>query len=591
MGRFLSIILINILILVGIVVSTTAWVDLFYQAILAYRSPLSGAVLSPQIDTPAQTDKIVVVIISGLGYDNSFVVDMPTLAGLRQIGANAAILSTPPTFSQTSWATLISGAPPELNDAPPFDLPVSILYAPNVDTIFNRVRQANHQTALLGHSSWQRLVPQNQLDNTFFVDVQGPQADELILENSLTFIKDSDIELVVVHLTQLNFAASEQGGLGGIAYQQATAVIDAHLAQILATLDLTNTVLMVLSEHGHLGGGGHGGAEIEVIWQPLVMVGENVIPGDYSDINQSDIAPTITALLGVPPPTAAQGRILYEMLRFNELDQAQTQMVLAQQRIALADYYNQQINGVVPNDAPTTDPFDRALAAIENNNISGAIELATFAQVDADTRLQIARNQSITREQLQRIPVALIIVGLWALIMWRQRDAHTVSILISALITIGLYHALYQLQGYTYSISIFTDLSILPLEIARRITASVFTGGGVLFILLLLSNESRWLPTLSTLYTYSLLIAFSFLLPFFWGYWQNGLVPTTHLPEVNSLFWQIMGALESGFTAVLGLLLPWPITVLILFIQRLRFPNRTIQSRPKSDALRSGMGL
>ncbi|MFC0505065.1 hypothetical protein [Micromonospora costi] len=49
---------------------------------------------------------------------------------------------------------------------------------------------------------------------------------------------------------------------------------------------------------------------------PLVLSGAGVLPGVHPvDPHHVDIAPTIAALLGIQPPSGAQGRVLSESIR------------------------------------------------------------------------------------------------------------------------------------------------------------------------------------------------------------------------------------------------------------------------------------
>ena len=48
---------------------------------------------------------------------------------------------------------------------------------------------------------------------------------------------------------------------------------------------------------------------------PLLWLGAGIRPGRYPDnISVSDLAPTLSALLGIPPPSGSQGRVVSEML-------------------------------------------------------------------------------------------------------------------------------------------------------------------------------------------------------------------------------------------------------------------------------------
>jgi hypothetical protein len=576
----------SISILVCIILITLLWLWAFRHSLQAYRSPLRAANLSPQAHAAAPAKKVVLVILSGLGYENALALNLPALAQFGRTGASSAMLSQPPTFAQTAWTTLISGAPPETNDAPPFDIPAENLYPLAIDTIFARLHEQNGQTALFGPVEWRYLIPAGQLDHTYFATERGAQADEIILEAALPAITDNQTNLVLVHLTQLDQAARQPEGLAGPAYQQAAAQINSDLKKISTAIDFSDTVLIVLADHGHIESGGHGGAEVEIVWQPFFMVGAKVIPGDYSEIRQTDIAPTLAALLGTAPPMMAQGRILTEMLRLSEYDQAILQLALAEQRVALAEAYQTLLTGQASNAPRLVNDLDYAQATFAQKNIQGAIQLAQLTREEADTVMNTTRTGQIQTGQIIRLLVSALGLLVWFMVMWRRRGYHAGSIVVAAMITLTIYHGLYQLQGYSYSISSFRAISGLPLEIARRSAISLVIGGGFLLIFLILANEGDWIILLGSAYGFSVMVTFIFVLSFCWGYWQNGWALTVFLPAVEPSYWQLAGAVESIMTALLGLLLPWLITTLAgsiyLLRRRMTEPRR---SRPKTGTL------
>ncbi|NJN93826.1 MAG: hypothetical protein HC875_06920 [Anaerolineales bacterium] len=572
--------------LAGIILGVAWWGKAFIASIQNYRSPLSQVELAPPPPLAPTQTRVVMVLISGLGYDDSLLLNLPALEQLKQAGATMAVQSTPPTYSQTAWATLITGAPAETNDAPPVDLPAEQLHPLEVDTLFARVHEAQLATALAGAAPWRRMVLRNQLDYAFFAEAPGSEADAAILEAALPLVENDAVALTLVHFTQLDWAGQHLGGAESAAYRQAALQVDAYLGQISRALDLNRSVLVVLSDHGHIPDGGHGGDEVEVIWQPLVIIGQGITPGIYSDIHQTDIAPTVATMLGLAAPAASQGRILFELLRLDERAQAQAQLSLAQQRLTLAEAYVSQIE-----DTPTSPPqailtdLARAQTALITNNLSGAFQLALLTQQETDAYLAAARQYRVATGQWWRLAVALIILLVWFSFIWRRRGRHAGSILIAVGLTLGLYHILYQLQGHTYSVSGLRDFSEWPFDIARRTAVSLLAGGGLMLVFLMATREEDWLTLLSTSYGFGLLVTFAFALPLFWAFWQNGLTATWHLPAILPAFWQITGLLEVMIAAILALGLPWPIMTLNLFVNFIRRRLDESRARAKSDAL------
>ncbi len=583
MKKYLSVIL-CIVVLAGAVLGTLFWARAFYQSLTAYQSPLAEANLpAPSVEISKPTG-VVVVLVSGLNEDSLDLLTLPNLAQISQTGAGAIIQGVPPSYSQTSRWGVLTGAPPETNGAPPVDLPGPASPPVNSDTIFARAHAAGLKTALVGGDDWRQLVPPGQLDETFFVNAAGPEADQLIFENAQLLLQAKDINLLFVHFTQLAYAAHYQGGTSGAAYAQAAGQIDVYLGQLYQSIDFGRRVLVILGDNGFTVAGGYGGAEPEVTRRPLVMIGDAIVPGNYSDISPNDVAPTVTTLLGAAPPALAQGRILFEMLRLDQTDQTVAQLALARQRFELAQAYTAAITGQ-PAAEDLANDLHQAELSFGQKNANGAFQLALLAQHTADTAMTAVRRQQIRAEQWPRLAGAALVFLVWALVMWRRRGVHLGLILFAAIVTIGLYHVLYQLQGLEYSISVITNFTDWPFAIARRITVSLLAGGGLILIMLMLLNEQRWLTLLGTAYGFGLLVTFIFALPLFWAFWQNGVTFTWHLPAVDVTFWQVNALFETMLTASLSLLLPWPTMLFILFVALVRRSLNKTQAQPKPESL------
>jgi hypothetical protein len=101
----------------------------------------------------------------------------------------------------------------------------------------------------------------------------------------------------------------------------------------------------------------------------------------------------------------------------------------------------------------------------------------------------------------------------------------------------------------------------------------------------MLVNEENWVTLLGTGYVFSLFATFIFALPLFWAFWQNGFTIDWYLPAVGPVFWQIIGLLEVMMAAIVGLLLPWPIMLLNVFVNWVRRHLSDHPSRPEQDAL------
>jgi hypothetical protein len=138
-------------------------------------------------------------------------------------------------------------------------------------------------------------------------------------------------------VAEINAADSAGHNFGGKseAYAKVAEAVDQCLRTLVTALDDGETTFVVTSDHGHIdrrGAGGHGGSEEEVLMVPLVLAGKAIRLGGSLEGEQTDIAPTVCALLGLPLPATSQGRILGEALETPADQQATLRAREAEQR-------------------------------------------------------------------------------------------------------------------------------------------------------------------------------------------------------------------------------------------------------------------
>src|SRR5205085_6681675 len=132
--------------------------------IRAYRSPLAKF---PAAGDPSEalTPQVVLVVIEGLRADQLPL--MPTLQHLREQGASATV-DVPFPMSQSALTTLLSGAGPEINDAPLLDADLARVRPIRPETIFTTARRANLNTAVAGPAVLQTMIPPQFLSEAYF---------------------------------------------------------------------------------------------------------------------------------------------------------------------------------------------------------------------------------------------------------------------------------------------------------------------------------------------------------------------------------------------------------------------------------------
>ncbi|RME79786.1 MAG: hypothetical protein D6784_00170 [Chloroflexi bacterium] len=568
--------LLNIIILSVVLVGTAMWLRVFYASLLAYRSPLHAVQLPVQPEPPGQTRSVVIVLVDGLGEETFEGIEFPVLDRLRETGARFILTSPPPTYDQTTWATLITGAGPELNDAPPVDLPTGAVRPLAVDTLFHRAADFGLTPVLVGPPVWQTLLPADPRFRVYPARQSGPTGDRETLETALALLEEDPPALMVVHFTRLGQLAAGSGP-NSDSYRQAALTLDSYIGRLAASLDLSRSVLLFTSSHGYTPEGGTGGADPAVSRTPLVAVGQGIIPGEYSPAPQTDLAPTVSLLLGIPFPTATQGRPLTEMIRLSERDRAVTQINLARQRVALVQEYLRLIEAS-PMPEQVVQDLEQAHQAFRARNISGAMELARLTRQEADNLFAAARHQRLEAERRPRLVLVILLVTAWLALMWRRRNAFSGLVVIAAAGVIVVFHSLYQLQGYEYTLSTTANHTAWAIDVARFTAAGMLAGGGILLFFLLFTEEENWLVLLNAGYSFALLTVFALAVPLAWAFWQNGWAVHWSLPDAGTTFWQFLAVFQTLTAVMFGLLLPWPVMALSRlagFIRRLTGRNRT----------------
>jgi len=305
---------------------------------LALRSPL--AEVSPIVDdpqTPRLTGRVVMIVIDGLGIDESH---LPFLDELRARGASTVAEVPYPTISRPNYVTLLTGVPPADSGVRANRVPFPV----GLDTVMDRVRAAQLRVAsasdfgvmpnLFARGSKTLSIGWLESPAAHGTRITAPPGitwpvDEAIRTRSL-----EDLAPVIAALGSDDAAAGfafvpvlvldvdRAGHAHGIGpeYRAAATAVDNMLRTAFGHLDLTRTTVIVVADHGHVAPGGHGGPEREVAHVPLILAGKGILPGAKAHGARSiDVAPTIAALLGVPGPGHAEGRALVELL---DLDSA-----------------------------------------------------------------------------------------------------------------------------------------------------------------------------------------------------------------------------------------------------------------------------
>ena len=265
-------------------------------------SPLAEAPALTQSGRPPLADQVILVIADGLTLRDSHA---PYLDSLRARGSHGAASSHPPTISRPNYVSIVTGVPPaasgvRTND---YDWPVKL------DSIMSRVKASGGRAAFVSDNSGG--FPQ-MFAHTMEDVVYAPWPNGWVKAAQLQL--DRSYPLLILLLG----AADNAGHLEGAdsdEYRSAVIGLDRDLRTALEDLDFDRSAVIIVADHGHTDGGGHGGVEPEVLTVPLIMAGAGIRRGaTFDEARLIDIAPTIAALLGARPPGHALGRTLVEAL-------------------------------------------------------------------------------------------------------------------------------------------------------------------------------------------------------------------------------------------------------------------------------------
>ena len=498
----------------------------------AYHSPLANTPPAPgqALGSPA-TRRVVIVLIDALRYDTS--TDravMPFLNKLRTEAASAAMHSRPPSFSAPGWATLLTGAWPEINDSQLFNPPdLNSARTFSQDDLFAAAQRVGLKTAVSGYSWFEGMLANSGVDAGFYTPGEDNAADIDVVAAALPWLT-GDYQLVLIHIDQVDYAGHHQGGPRDPKWNAAASRADSMLSEIAAKLDLTKDTLLVISDHGQINRGGHGGPEPVTLVEPFILAGAGVIPGDYGDVQMVDVAPTLAALLGTNIPASSQGHVLTELLFLTSDRRAVIQSALTSQQSQLFTAYTKAIGST---------------ASVGDDEIVSATQAA----------LDQARDGRLAGARVWRNVGAAFLAILPGYFLFLRKDRKVLWLLAGSALYVLLFNLRYAIiDGRTYSLASIEGATWLILYSATTAAVAVILAWLVpIFGLRAFKAGPRKAAGIAlgsiwfTLYLLSLPILLSFAL--------NGFTVTWTLPEWWTLFIGLISLIQALIVAALGLLL------------------------------------
>jgi len=528
------------------------WATSLMTSVFHYRSPLHST--PPSEGNPAGaslTHKVVIVLIDGLRYDTS--IDrqiMPFLNSLRNEGASAIVHSQPPSFSEPGYTTILTGAWPDINDGPAVNLDYQDIPAFTQDDIFSAAHQVGLHTAISGYYWFEKLVPQNVVDASFYTSGEDADADQQVVQAALPWLR-ANFQLILIHLDQVDYAGHHEGGPLNPNWDAAANRTDSYLHKIVDALDLGVDTVIVTSDHGQIDRGGHGGPEPITLLEPLVMVGAGIQNSlSAPDIYQVDIAPTIAILLGTRLPASSEGSPQTAMLRLPSDRASAIKAMEAIQKTLLLQAYSSAISTLPGRDYRPTD-------------------LSSFM-----VAMDSARSVRLFRERILRSLVALAFLAIIIFLFFATKKKIDVWMALGAIIYVVVYNFRYAiLDGRTYSLSSVEGQTWLIIYNAVNSSIAIALGWLVSMICSH-SFQNNPLKAAQASLRYAFFILALLALPVLINFVANGFLVTWTLPEFYSSYIALLSLIQMIFVALLGLILTGLSSLVAYYGSRLKLSLR-----------------
>lgn len=422
---------------VGVAYSAYQLAGYSWDQVVSYKSPYLDAssrsarplAMSAQKPRPAVVDRVVLVIIDGLRDDVSRSA-MSNLQTMRQYGADFTLTAPQPSLSFPNWTTILTGAPPQISGV------TTNWYDARVDapTLMDAAKAAGRRVAVVGPSDFATLYATAPGPDVVLRDwPKNGYLTTTLIDDALRLFKERDPELLVVHLPDVDEAGHSYGGASP-KYAAVANKVDEDLKRLAQALPADGTAIIVTADHGQIDTGGHGGWEPDVIRVPFVMAGGPAVL-TTGEGRLSQVAPTVSVLLGMPVPAFASDTALSAAMKL----QTSAYAADSAHHSAFADHYVSVVTsgaGPLPS-AGGKSPY------------SG----------DPDTDIAIARSKRAADERMERLPMAagLAAAALLALLAvfaasWRAGIAAGAG----AVTYYGVYNVLFfGVHHYAWSLSAF----------------------------------------------------------------------------------------------------------------------------------------
>ncbi|RVE53739.1 hypothetical protein evm_001631 [Chilo suppressalis] len=252
-----------------------------------------------------------------LPYQNRLPVIKEILDKWPERGRLYRFMADPPTTTFQRIKALVTGSLPTFVDASSNFAAIEL----HEDNIIDQVTKGGGKAVLLGDDTWSRLIPGKWLRShalysfhTWDLDTVDTEVDSKIYDE----LKKNDWDILVAHYLGVDHAGHRYGPN----HQEMTRKLqetNVRIKKIVETLP-SDVLLYIVGDHGMTETGDHGGESKAERTAALFAYRREGLGGDGSqlsvgtEVQQTDLAPTLSAALGRPPPAPSLGSVWLPVL-------------------------------------------------------------------------------------------------------------------------------------------------------------------------------------------------------------------------------------------------------------------------------------
>ncbi|MFA5845241.1 MAG: alkaline phosphatase family protein [Coriobacteriia bacterium] len=387
-----------------------------WSQVAEYRGPFSRmSVASPHREGPRAARRVVLVIVDGLRADVSQ--GLRTMGSLRSHGADLVLETPQPSLSYPDWTTILSGAPPQVSGVTTNDFDRHV----PVPTLLDSALKVRRRVVVVGPRGFDTLFGASRATASYFEDWrEGEYLSGRLVDETLRLVASNRPDIVLLHLPDVDEAGHDFGG-ASVEYRTMAERVDTDLGRLVTALQDGRTAFVVVSDHGHVDAGGHGGWEPDATMAPAVFAGSGVSLGQGTG-RLIDLAPTVAVLAGLEVPSHSAGEVLGRAL----VDRSDARLASAR---AQEEAFASAFVGVVQEGSPAA----LKVGARPSAGSGGALR----AWVSKAQGLRLADERRL------RAPMALGLAGA-VLVLFLVLGLASWRALVSALAGVAAYNAVYS---------------------------------------------------------------------------------------------------------------------------------------------------